>query len=35
MSRLVKQAAIETAAIVSVTAVMWLMIWCFMNGGQP
>lgn len=35
MSRLVKQAIKETIAIVSVTAVMWLMIWCFLNGGQP
>lgn len=35
MNRLVKQAAIETAAYASVGVVMALMVWCFLNGGQP
>ena len=35
MSRIVKQAAIEAVAYVSIGGVMVLMVWCFLNGGQP
>lgn len=34
MNRLVKQAAIETLAYVSVGGVMVLMVICLFNGGQ-